>query len=123
MKELFDKVSINCSRIATQAYSTSFSLGIKCLAQELRDPIYAIYGFVRFADEIVDSFHDFDKKDFVRFKEETTLRERGDKSQSHMNSFKAVIGRQAGRNLLSVLTSTEMDLTKLITIRWLDNYV
>jgi len=59
MKALFDNVSIQCSRITTKAYSTSFSLGILCLDKPLRDPIYSIYGFVRFADEIVDTFHDF----------------------------------------------------------------
>lgn len=72
MKELYDKVSIRCSRITTKAYSTSFSLGIRCLAKELRDPIYAIYGFVRFADEIVDTFHDYNKVELLnRFKEDT----------------------------------------------------
>jgi 15-cis-phytoene synthase len=72
MKELYDKVSIRCSRLTTKAYSTSFSLGILCLEKELRDPIYAIYGFVRFADEIVDTFHEFDKQTLLnRFKEDT----------------------------------------------------
>ncbi|MCX8489796.1 MAG: phytoene/squalene synthase family protein [Cyclobacteriaceae bacterium] len=61
-KELFDRVSAKCSRITTSAYSTSFSIGIKCLEKELREPIYAIYGFVRFADEIVDTFHDYNKE-------------------------------------------------------------
>lgn len=61
MKELFDKVSIASSKLTTRAYSTSFSLGIYCLDRRFRDPIYSIYGFVRFADEIVDTFHDFDK--------------------------------------------------------------
>jgi 15-cis-phytoene synthase len=61
-KDLFDKVSIRTSRMTTRAYSTSFSLGILCLHKELRDPIYSIYGWVRFADEIVDTFHSFDKK-------------------------------------------------------------
>jgi 15-cis-phytoene synthase len=61
MKDLFDKVSLKCSRITTTSYSTSFSLGIRCLEKSLRHPIYAIYGFVRFADEIVDTFHDFDR--------------------------------------------------------------
>jgi 15-cis-phytoene synthase len=71
-KALFDKVCIRCSRLTTRAYSTSFSLGIKCLEKELRDPIYSIYGFVRFADEIVDTFHDYDKELLLnRFKEET----------------------------------------------------
>jgi len=71
-KELFDKVSAKCSRVTTRAYSTSFSLGIKCLEKELREPIYAIYGFVRFADEIVDTFHDYNKELLLsRFKTET----------------------------------------------------
>ena len=61
-KQLFDKVSIRTSRMTTRAYSTSFSLGILCLNKEFRDPIYSIYGWVRFADEIVDTFHDYDKK-------------------------------------------------------------
>ena len=72
MKELFDTVSMKCSRITTRTYSTSFSLGILCLGKPLHDPIYSIYGFVRFADEIVDSFHDYNKKDLLnRFKKET----------------------------------------------------
>lgn len=62
MKELFDKVSLSCSVKTTRSYSTSFSLGIRFLHKEFRDPIYAIYGFVRFADEIVDTFHDYDKQ-------------------------------------------------------------
>jgi phytoene/squalene synthetase len=71
-KELFDKVSAQCSRVTTRAYSTSFSLGIKCLEKEFREPIYAIYGFVRFADEIVDTFHDYNKELLLsRFKTET----------------------------------------------------
>src|SRR5688572_4935475 len=73
-KVLFDQVSIRCSRMSTRMYSTSFSLGIRCLDKELRDPIYSIYGFVRFADEIVDSFHDFDKESLLnRFGKETFL--------------------------------------------------
>lgn len=71
-KPLFDEVSLQCSRMTTKAYSTSFSIGIRTLAKELRDPIYAIYGFVRFADEIVDSFHGFDKKILLdKFKQDT----------------------------------------------------
>jgi phytoene synthase len=72
MMELFDKVSIACSRLTTRAYSTSFSLGIFCLDKSLRDPIYSIYGFVRFADEIVDTFHNFNKAELLaRFRDET----------------------------------------------------
>ena len=61
-KDLYNEVSIRCSRLTTKAYSTSFSLGILCLGSALRDPIYSIYGFVRCADEIVDSFHGYNKK-------------------------------------------------------------
>jgi 15-cis-phytoene synthase len=73
MKELFDTVSLQCSRDITHAYSTSFSLGIRCLDRKLRDHIYAIYGFVRFADEIVDTFHGYDKPYLLeKFRSDTT---------------------------------------------------
>ncbi|HSI69767.1 MAG TPA: phytoene/squalene synthase family protein [Gillisia sp.] len=62
MKSLFDKVSGECSKAVTNAYSTSFSLATKMLAPSIRQDIYNIYGFVRLADEIVDSFHDYDKE-------------------------------------------------------------
>ena len=63
MKELFDMISKKSSKLTTVTYSTSFSMGIRFFSKRFHDPIYAIYGFVRFADEIVDSFHDFDKKE------------------------------------------------------------
>ena len=59
MKELFDSVSHEMSELTTKRYSTSFSLGISFLSKELHKPIYGIYGFVRFADEIVYSFKDY----------------------------------------------------------------
>ncbi len=72
MKELFDDVSVRCSQMTTHAYSTSFSLGIRCLDKSIRKPICSIYGFVRFADEIVDTFHDYDKASLLkRFKADT----------------------------------------------------
>ena len=72
MKELFDKISLNASKHVTNEYSTSFSLGIKMLHQSIREPIYAVYGFVRLADEIVDSFHEFNKKELLDdFKKQT----------------------------------------------------
>ncbi len=72
MKQIFDDVSFSCSKITTRTYSTSFSLGIRFLNRHMHDSIYAIYGFVRFADEIVDSFHRFDKAALLTdFKEET----------------------------------------------------
>ena len=61
MKSIFDNVSFNCSKNVTKTYSTSFSSAVKMLAPSIRQDIYNIYGFVRFADEIVDSFHDYDK--------------------------------------------------------------
>ena len=63
MKTIFDKVSYECSKIVTESYSTSFSLATKMLAPSIRPDIYNIYGFVRFADEIVDSFHAYNKKE------------------------------------------------------------
>ncbi|NAY93314.1 squalene/phytoene synthase family protein [Muricauda sp. JGD-17] len=62
MKTIFDEVSYDCSKLVTQSYSTSFSLATKMLASSIRSHIYNIYGFVRFADEIVDTFHNYDKE-------------------------------------------------------------
>jgi phytoene/squalene synthetase len=71
MKTLFDSVSRQCSKLVTQSYSTSFSMATKMLSESIRQDIYNIYGFVRFADEIVDTFHDYNKKDlFDRFSED-----------------------------------------------------
>ena len=68
MKSIFDTVSKDCSKIITQTYSTSFSMATKMLSNSIRQDIYNIYGFVRLADEIVDSFHDYDKKVlFIQF--------------------------------------------------------
>jgi phytoene/squalene synthetase len=62
MKSLFDKISFDCSKNVTNSYSTSFSAAVKMLAPSIRQDIYNVYGFVRFADEIVDTFHDYDKE-------------------------------------------------------------
>ena len=71
MKKIFDKVSEECSRNVTELYSTSFSLATKLLDKSIRQDIYNIYGFVRFADEIVDTFHDYPKKNLLdRFEKE-----------------------------------------------------
>ncbi len=70
--DLYDKVCLKASRHTTYSYSTSFSLGIRSLDKRLHGPIHAIYGFVRFADEIVDTFHGYDKNDLLkRFREDT----------------------------------------------------
>ncbi len=72
MKNIFDKVSYKCSELTTQKYSTSFYLGIKLLTPDIQLHICAIYGFVRFADEIVDTFHEYDKKTLLEeFETET----------------------------------------------------
>ena len=72
MLQLFYTTSADCSRIVTENYSTSFSGAIKLLHRDLRQPVYNIYGFVRLADEIVDTFHDYDKEELLsEFKKET----------------------------------------------------
>ena len=74
MKSLFDTVSYNSSKLVTKTYSTSFSLATKMLYKSIRGDIYNIYGFVRFADEIVDSFHDYDKEAlFDKFSDDLEL--------------------------------------------------
>ncbi len=70
--ELFDQTTLECSKLITQRYSTSFTLGIKTLDKKFHLPIYAIYGFVRYADEIVDTFHDKDKQALLdQFRKDT----------------------------------------------------
>ena len=114
MKHLFDQVSKKCSEITTKAYSTSFSFGIKALDKRLHDPIYSIYGFVRFADEIVDTFHDYNKfKLFSRFKKDTVNAiEDGISLNPILNSFQQVVNDyNIGWDLIETfLNSMEMDL-------------
>lgn len=62
MKSIFDSVSYDCSKIVTNSYSTSFSMASKMLSESIQQDIYNIYGFVRFADEIVDTFHEYNKE-------------------------------------------------------------
>ena len=72
--DLFDITNYQCSKLITERYSTSFSLGIKALDKKYHFPIYAIYGFVRFADEIVDTFHEHNKQVLLeRFKQDALL--------------------------------------------------
>lgn len=111
---MYDQVSLRCSKMVTRSYSTSFSLGIRLLSKDLHDPIYSIYGFVRFADEIVDSFHDFDKKDLLdRFKIDTYKAiEEGISLNPILNSFQEVVRKyNIERELIDAfLHSMEMDL-------------
>jgi phytoene/squalene synthetase len=93
MKKLFDNVSLECSRNVTKTYSTSFSLAVKMLANHIQDPIYAIYGFVRLADEIVDSFHNFNKAELLtEFENDlSTSLERKISLNPILNAFQQVV--------------------------------
>jgi 15-cis-phytoene synthase len=116
MKQLFDSVSHKCSRITTNAYSTSFSAGIRLLDKKLHPPIYAIYGFVRFADEIVDSFHDFPKEKLLKEFKGETYRAIEDKISLNpiLNSFQWAVNKyNIEKDLIDTfLNSMEMDLNE-----------
>ena len=116
MKSIFDDVSNDCSKIVTNTYSTSFSLATKMLSKNIRQHIYNIYGFVRFADEIVDSFHDYDKA--VLFKDFSSDLEKSLKNKIHLNpilnSFQATYHKfNIDKDLVdSFMSSMEKDLNK-----------
>jgi len=114
MKERFDTLSATCSRETTRLYSTSFSLGILFLNKEIRHPIHAIYGFVRLADEIVDSFHDYPKSLMLaELKSDCfTAIERGISINPVINSFQQVVNQYGIKHELinHFLNSMEMDL-------------
>jgi phytoene/squalene synthetase len=116
MKLLFDKISTKTSKLVTRQYSTSFSLGIRFLNKNFQEPIYGIYGFVRLADEIVDSFHQYDKKTLLEeFKKDTYLSiERGISLNPVLNSFQEVVNTfKIDHELIAAfLKSMEMDLEK-----------
>jgi 15-cis-phytoene synthase len=116
MKQLYDKVCLNTSRITTKSYSTSFSLGIRFLNKRLHDPIYAIYGFVRFADEIVDTFHDYNKAELLKRFREDTYKAIEEKISLNpiLNSFQWAVNKyNIDRELIDTfLDSMEMDLHK-----------
>ena len=116
MKQLFDNVSHEMSKLTTKRYSTSFSMGISFLDKELQNPIYAVYGFVRFADEIVDSFHGYDKSELLNdFKTQTyTAIEKGISLNPILNSFQWAVNKFAiPLDLIETfLQSMEMDLNK-----------
>lgn len=116
MINLFHEVSQDCSRITTEKYSTSFSSAIKLLHKDLRAPVYNIYGFVRFADEIVDSFHDHDKAILLNeFKQATyDAIDRGISVNPILHSFQLTMNSYGiDRSLVdSFLYSMELDLDK-----------
>lgn len=114
MKTLFDKASNRSSKMVTKMYSTSFSLGILFLDKSLRKHIYAIYGFVRFADEIVDSFHDYEQEQLLAdFRNQTfEAIENGISLNPIINSFQHTVREFDIDHALidTFLKSMEMDL-------------
>ncbi|UZH55953.1 phytoene/squalene synthase family protein [Salinimicrobium tongyeongense] len=117
MKSLYDDLSVQVSRLTTRSYSTSFSLGIYFLHNRLRDPIYAIYGFVRVADEIVDSFEGFDQEYLLKKFREDTYEALQFKISTNpiLNSFQEVVHQYDIDTQLieTFLQSMEMDLQKV----------
>ena len=116
MKELFDKVCADCSRNVTKTYSTSFSLATRMLSKNIRQDIYNIYGFVRFADEIVDTFHNYDKEILLnRFINELEYSLKNDISLNPiLNSFQITVKKyNIDKHLIdSFLSSMRLDLEK-----------
>jgi phytoene/squalene synthetase len=112
--DLFTKTTLECSKLITEHYSTSFTLGIKTLDKRFHLPIYAIYGFVRYADEIVDTFHGFDKKMLLsRFKADAYVAiEEGVSLNPVLHSFQLMVNKyQIDHDLIEAfLHSMEMDL-------------
>ncbi|MCC5937353.1 MAG: phytoene/squalene synthase family protein [Lunatimonas sp.] len=113
-KQLFEDTTFECSKLITQRYSTSFTLGIKTLDKKFHKSIYAIYGFVRYADEIVDTFHDFDKKTLLdRFRSDTYLAiDEGISLNPVLHAFQVVVRQfDIDKDLIDAfLHSMEMDL-------------
>jgi 15-cis-phytoene synthase len=114
--DLYTRNALDCSEITTKNYSTSFSMGVRLLDPKFRPPIYAIYGFVRFADEIVDTFHDKDKAGLLReFREQTyTAIAEGMSTNPILHSYQWVVNTYRIDKALidAFLKSMEMDLEK-----------
>jgi phytoene synthase len=113
---LFDETCFECSKLITNKYSTSFSTGIKAFDKRFRYPVYAIYGFVRYADEIVDTFYEHDQRRLIDdFKEETFKAiDRGISTNPVLQSFQQVVNQyHIEKELIDAfLTSMKMDLDK-----------
>jgi phytoene synthase len=113
---LFDETCFECSKLITAKYSTSFSTGIKAFDKRFRYPVYAIYGFVRYADEIVDTFYGHDQRELIEdFRNETFKAiDRGISTNPVLQSFQQVVNKyQIEKDLIDAfLTSMKMDLDK-----------
>jgi phytoene/squalene synthetase len=129
MKQLFDDTSFNCSKIVTKKYSTSFSLAVKMLSPKIRGAIYNIYAFVRCADEIVDSFHGYDKMKLMnKFEADYyTALENGISLNPILNSFQNTVKRYNITDDLiqAFLSSMKLDLnkTEYKTVDEYNNYI
>ncbi len=114
--DLYTSTTLKCSRLVTQHYSTSFTLGIKTLNRKYHFPIYAIYGFVRFADEIVDTFHEHDKAELLEKFEKDTFAAIDQRISLNpvLHSFQMIVNKyKIDRDLIeSFLESMEMDLSE-----------
>jgi 15-cis-phytoene synthase len=128
MKSLFDGLSVHCSRMTTETYSTSFSLGILFLSKDIRNPIHGIYGFVRLADEIVDSFHGYDRREMLESLEHQTWKAIENRISINpiLNTFQSVVHqyRISHEWIKTFLRSMEMDLyNKQYDERGLKEYI
>ena len=114
-KEIFDVISLECSKKTTKIYSTSFSLAIKLLSKEYQNAIYSIYGFVRLADEIVDSFHNYDKQQLLNELRSSTIDaiEKNISLNPIINSFQHIVNKYNIEQTLidSFLESMAYDLS------------
>ena len=113
---LYQNSCVECSELITKKYSTSFSLGIRVFNKEFRNPIYSIYGFVRFADEIVDTFHEYNKHELLNdFRKETFKAiEQKISLNPILQAFQQVVNEyEIDHQLITdFLDSLEMDLHK-----------
>jgi phytoene synthase len=125
MKSIFDTISFECSRNVTKTYSTSFSTAVRMLAPSIRQDIYNIYGFVRFADEIVDSFHDYNKEElFILFETDLNLALKNKISLNPvLNAFQHTVTKYSiPYDLIAAfMKSMKLDLTKT-TYKTQDEY-
>ncbi len=129
MKQLFDQTSFNCSKVVTKKYSTSFSLAVKMLSPKIREAIFSIYAFVRLADEIVDSFHGFEKDILLNQFESDYYKsmEDGISLNPILNAFQLTVKKYNITNDLvqDFLKSMRQDLNKSTynTVEEIENYI
>ena len=118
MKSIFDQVSFDCSRNVTKSYSTSFSSAVKMLAPSIRQDIYNIYGFVRFADEIVDTFHEYNKEELFHLFEQDLENALNNKISLNpiLNSFQHTVNTyEIPKDLIDAfMKSMKLDLSKSV---------